>query len=116
MRRQSRRCRSTSRSWSPRCPTPTPADEKDLKALFDKYRERLPERASPEPGFREPHQVVVQYFRADMKSFLDPREVTDEEVQKFYDEHKDTDRRLQRQVERDIIKVEPNPKAETPKI
>jgi hypothetical protein len=96
-------------------PDPTAAEEKDLKALFEQYRENRPNPSSPEPGFRELHQVVVQYFKADMKAFLDPRQVTDEEILKYYDDHKqDTYTHL---VTPDFVKVPPaaaNPKSEVP--
>jgi hypothetical protein len=86
-------------------PDPTAAEEKELKALFEKYKEKLPDPESPDPGFREFHQIVVQYFKAEMRTFLDPREVTDEEILKYYNEHKED--KYTRLVSQDLAKVLP---------
>ena len=96
-------------------PDPTAAEEKELKALFEKYKEKRPDSFSPEPGFRELHQIIVQYFKADMKTFLNPRQVTDEEILKYYNDHKED--KYTRLASQDFIKVPPSttiPKSETP--
>lgn len=72
----------------------------ELAAFFDKYKDR---EASPEiiygstelpsasPGFRIPRKIDVQFIEANYDSFLAKAEekVTDEEVAKYYEEHKD---------------------------
>ncbi len=63
--------------------------EKELKAFFEEHKKRLPNPNSPEPGFRKPHLVDVEYFRAEAKSFVDLRAVTDEAIQAYYDQSKD---------------------------
>jgi hypothetical protein len=75
-----------------------PTDE-ELTTFFDKYKnqEPLPESVlntelpSPEPGFAIPRKVEVEYLRADFDKYVDKVEdsVTDEEIQKYYDDNKD---------------------------
>jgi hypothetical protein len=77
-------------------PEPTDAE---LKEFFDKYKNREPqpdfigdqEFPSQYPGFMIPRKIELQYIRADYGQFLAKAEkqVTDEEIQKYYDEHKD---------------------------
>ena len=62
--------------------------EEDLKALFEKDKDKLPNPASPEPGFRTPHKIDVQYFKADFAKFSDPATITDEEFQKAYEKNR----------------------------
>ena len=44
-----------------------PSDE-ELKAFFEKYKDQYPCPSSPEPGFREPQKIALQYFKADTRS------------------------------------------------
>ena len=77
-----------------RVPDPSSAeDEKELQALFEPYKDKRADPNSPEPGFREPHRVTLQYFRADLKAFLNPREVTDAAIEAYYKDHQDEFRR-----------------------
>ena len=66
---------------------PDPAEE-ELGAFFEKYKDRVYSPDSPEPGFREPHRVDVQYFKAQRESFVDPKEVSEEAIRKFYEQNK----------------------------
>ena len=43
---------------------------------------------SPEPGFRIPHKIDVQYFKADIAKFSDPSTITDEEIQNTYEKNR----------------------------
>ncbi len=71
----------------------------ELAEYYDKFKEVEPrpelvdgvELPSPTPGFRIPRKIEVQYVRADYNKILDKlkSEVTDEEVQAFYDKNKD---------------------------
>jgi hypothetical protein len=82
-----------------------PTDE-ELTAFLDqtddqgtKYRDRepqpdfslRPELPSRHPGFKIPRKIEVQYVRADFEKMLTKLkgDVTDEEVQKYYDDNKD---------------------------
>ncbi|MGD9719658.1 MAG: hypothetical protein AB7O59_00390 [Pirellulales bacterium] len=66
-----------------------PSDE-TLKKFFDKYRDRLPDAASPEPGFKEPRRAAFQYFKADFAKFKDEAKpkITEEEVRDYYEKNK----------------------------
>jgi hypothetical protein len=62
--------------------------EEELNALFEKYKDKLPNPLSPEPGFRIPHKIEVQYFKADIAKFSDPAAITDEEFQSAYEKNR----------------------------
>ena len=68
-------------------------DEAVLREFYEKHKNKLPVPNSPEPGFREPHKVVIEYLKADLKAepdkFVDRAAVTDEEIKKYYEENKD---------------------------
>jgi hypothetical protein len=63
--------------------------EEELKALFEKYKDKLPSPISPEPGFRTPHKIDVQYFKADFAKFTDPGAITEKEIQDTYEKNRD---------------------------
>ena len=73
--------------------------EKELQEFFNKHKDTVKGRSrigleiheSPEPGFREPEKVRLQYLLADFDAFVDQihGEVTDEEVKAHYEEFKD---------------------------
>lgn len=77
-------------------PDPTDAE---LKEFFEQYRNRewMPDRVagvempSPIPGFAIPRKVELQFLRADFDQFLAKveNEVSDEEIEKFYEDNKD---------------------------
>jgi len=72
-----------------------PSDE-DLRALFEKHKEALFDPNSAEPGFRKPHRIDVQYFKAERESFVDLKAISDDAVKAYYEENKD---RLYREKE-----------------
>jgi hypothetical protein len=95
----------------------------ELQALFEQYKEKLYDPDSPEPGFRQPHTIDLQYLRAELESFVDLKAVSDEAVSKYYNENKE---RLYREKAPPVSapqgaapKVEPStpelPKLEPPK-
>lgn len=61
--------------------------EEELKKFFEENKETLPSPISPEPGFRVPHKVAFEYFKADVDQFAD--KVTDAEIQKRYEKKKE---------------------------
>ena len=63
-----------------------PKDE-ELKTFFDEHKEEHPQPASPEPGFREPQRVALQWFKADQDKFL--AQVTDAEIKQRYEKNKE---------------------------
>lgn len=72
----------------------------ELDAFFEEYRLREPrpdiidntELPSPNPGFATPRRVKVHYVKADYNDFTNTLidDVTDEEIEKFYEENKET--------------------------
>jgi len=75
--------------------------EETLKTFFKENKDRHPMPTSPEPGFREPPKVALEYVRID----LDKLEslVTDAEIEQRYEKNKDAYDRLEKK-----------PAAETP--
>lgn len=66
-----------------------PPSEEDLRAFFEKYKDRLPDPNSPDPGFREPHRVDLQYLKATVETFMDPGAVTEQAIRDYYEQNKD---------------------------
>ena len=64
-------------------------DEKTLLAFFEENKDKYASPYSPEPGFREPHRIAVNYLKAEYAKFLSPSTVTDEEVRQQYEKKKD---------------------------
>ncbi len=95
---------------------PTPSDEV-VREFFEKYKERLPDPDSPEPGFREPHRIDVQYLKATVESFMDPAAVTEQAVRDYYEANKERlyKDRLPEAPPPVAPKAEPPPKTEPPK-
>ena len=67
-----------------------PSDE-ELRACFEKYKEHFPGQLGPaEPGFRQPRRMRLAYLEADYATIeKEVAKVTDEEVQKYYEDNKD---------------------------
>ncbi|MEN6557534.1 MAG: hypothetical protein ABFC54_05065 [Thermoguttaceae bacterium] len=61
--------------------------EAELKEFFEKYKEQYALPGSPEPGFREPKKVALQWFKADFDKFI--AAVTDKEVRERYEKNKE---------------------------
>ncbi len=49
-----------------------PGDE-ELKTFFEQYKDRYALPDSPEPGFREPQKIALQYFKANVDKFASRR-------------------------------------------
>jgi parvulin-like peptidyl-prolyl isomerase len=64
-----------------------------LRELHRKYAGQLPDRSSPEPGFKEPRKLNLQYASVGLDEFAqamtDELPITDEDVQKYYESHKE---------------------------
>ncbi len=65
--------------------------EADLRALYEKYRDRIPLPDQPEPGFRKPPRVHLQYASISVEKLVAELEktVTDEEIKRYYEENKE---------------------------
>ncbi len=81
-----------------------PTDD-ELAAYFDKYKTALPPTDyvggvsldSPDPGFKLPHRVSVEYLKGVADTFMDEvrEEVTEDEIVAYYEEEKLRDQQLQ---------------------
>ncbi len=67
---------------------PEPSEE-ELRAFFEEHKNKVFSPDSPGPGFREPHRVDVQYFKALRETFVNPKEVSEEAIRKHYEQNKD---------------------------
>lgn len=64
-------------------------DEQTIRAYFEKYKTRLPDPRSPEPGFKVPAKVTLEYLKGDFQKWLVNTKLTDEELRKVYEERKE---------------------------
>ena len=55
----------------------------ELKQFFDKYKEVEPSPDSPQPGFRLPRKVAIEYLEADPENY--ESQITDAEITKAYE-------------------------------
>lgn len=84
-------------------------NDAELTAFFNQYKQDEPVPGSDRPGFKIPQTIRVQFLRADFAKFFDPKAISAEEVQKYYDEH------LAEFPYRGLISLpEPPPTAEPP--
>lgn len=65
-----------------------PSNE-ELQAFFNEHKEQEPNPLSPTPGFKVPKQAAFQYFVVDYEKFYDESAVTQEEIEKHYEQYKD---------------------------
>lgn len=65
-----------------------PGDEV-LEEFFTQYRDKLPSPYSPDPGFKKPQRVALQYFKANMEQFTSPEAISDEEMMEHYEKNKE---------------------------
>ncbi len=84
-------------------------EEKALLAFFEKYKDQYASPASPEPGFRKPHRVAVQFLKADYEKLMAPEEVTDEEILARYEEDKQRYDRLANAPDADTSPTDEEP-------
>jgi len=65
-------------------------DDSELQAFLEEHKNVYAQPNSPEPGFREPQKIALQYFKASYDGFVDPNSVSEEEVKQYYEQFKDT--------------------------
>ncbi len=65
--------------------------EATLRNFFDQYKNDLPAARSATPGFKEPHRISAEYLVAKREVIEAEvrKDVTEEQVKKFYDENKE---------------------------
>jgi hypothetical protein len=61
----------------------------ELKTFFEAHKDKYARPDSPDPGFREPQKVALEYFKAELDKFTAPGMITDEEVKERYEKHKE---------------------------
>jgi hypothetical protein len=63
-----------------------------LRAFYEKHKNDLPDPASDQPGFREPHRARVEYVVAPRDVFVEEisKEVSEEDIAEFYEKNKAT--------------------------
>ena len=67
-----------------------PAPEAALVGLFERFKTALPVDRSPEPGFKEPHRISYDWIAGNLDELeaAAAKDVTDAEIEKFYEENK----------------------------
>ncbi len=72
---------------------PNPGD-RVLEEFFEKYKDQYTLAGWPEPGFRVPKKVAIEYVKAEYEKFADPAAVTDKEIKDYYMENRETYRNI----------------------
>jgi len=60
-----------------------------LQEFFEKYKNNAPSPNSPDPGFREPPKVAIEYVKAELEKFIDPASITEEEIKDYYEKNRE---------------------------
>ena len=63
-------------------------DDRTLKELFEKHKNEEPDPSSPDPGFRVPPKIEIEYFKADYEHLVERAEISESEIRQYYEEHK----------------------------
>jgi len=66
-----------------------PPPDAQLRQLFEKYKTRLPQPNSPDPGFKVPEKVRFEYLKGDVTMWLERTSIPEEELRRVYEERKD---------------------------
>jgi hypothetical protein len=64
-------------------------DESTLREFFEQAKDKDHDPSSPDPGFRRPHRIALQYFKAEIDKFLKPAEISEEQIKQYYEQNKD---------------------------
>ena len=60
-----------------------------IAEFFDTYKDKDADLDSKEPGLRQPQKIALEYCAGTIAAFMDTAAITDEQIQKNYDENKD---------------------------
>lgn len=82
----------------------------EVQEFFEKYKDKIQNPQSPEPGLREPHRIAIQYLQASREKYLDKKAVTDDEIKQFYEKNKEQYRDFS--ISEPATKTEPSLKSE----
>ena len=88
---------STATPPSRRSPFPWPTTwarlptrpRRNSKTFFEENKEQIAMPDSPEPGFHQPQRIALEYVKADIEKFADPKTITDQQVRERYEKDKD---------------------------
>lgn len=74
-------------SFAGKVPEPT---DSELKEFYDKYKDVLPDPASPTPGFKVPRQVKAEYLSIDAEALAKRIEakITEDQLKAYYESRK----------------------------
>ena len=61
----------------------------DIESFFEAHKNQYARPDSPEPGFRVPHRIAVQYFRGNTDKFADPKTITEAQIKEEYEKQKE---------------------------
>jgi hypothetical protein len=64
-------------------------NEQQIREYFEQYKTRLPDPLSPDPGFKVPAKVTVEYLKADFQKWLTNIKLEDKDLRDYYEQHKD---------------------------
>lgn len=67
---------------------PDPSED-TLRSFFDAHKDELPDPSSPEPGFKQPRRIQVEYLMANFDRFLEGTQISEEQVRQYYEENKE---------------------------
>jgi hypothetical protein len=77
---------------------PDPGDD-DLKAFFEEHKTKYPRPDLPDPAFRVPQKIALQFFKADHDKFAGT--VTDEEIKARFEKEKEFYDQLEKRLTND---------------
>lgn len=61
----------------------------EINEFFEKYKDKTAMVGSSEPGLHQPQKIVLEYCFGSYEQFMDEKAITDEQVQKSYDDNKE---------------------------
>jgi hypothetical protein len=69
---------------------PREPDDSTLREFYEEHKDRTHSPTSPEPGFRDPPGVKLEYLKADYLKFYNDAKakITDEEIRQDFEQHK----------------------------
>ncbi len=60
-----------------------------LRKFFEDHKQQLSDPRSPQPGFKVPQRIAVEYLKGEYDKIVHPDAVSADEVRKFYEENKE---------------------------
>lgn len=65
-------------------------DDDTLLEFYERYKNQYAAAGSPEPGFHQPARAKFQYFKAEYEKLVDESAISDEQVETYYQENRET--------------------------